>query len=176
MNNISCKPLVVVALCLSACLGLGWQPGQASEGRAGTRDKYAFHLSAMVTDAELDKPALTQDRPLVLFVWAPDCPACLRHLPYAQALYKNLDLEKVNFMSLAISDSQDEVKEVMDDKGLEFPVLWSGSGTIGDGFEYDGWPTTYVFKQGGRLQEMVESTGSAYMKDVESAVAAALKN
>lgn len=175
MKYVLLKSLLALALCLGAVAQPGGRAALASETHSSTRDKYAFHLSAMVTNAELDKPALTLDRPLVLFVWAPDCPACLRHLPYAQALFKNLDLEKVNFMSLAISDSQDDVKEVMDDKGLDFPVLWSGSGTIGDGFEYDGWPTTYIFKQGGKLQEMVESTGSAYMKDVEDAVAAALK-
>lgn len=176
MNYASIKSLLAIAVCLGALLGWARQPAVASESQATARDKYAFHLNAMVTDAEMDKPSLTLDRPLVLFVWAPDCPACLRHLPYAQALFKQLDLEQVNFMSLAVSDSKQEVTDVMAEKGLDFPVLWSGSGTIGAGFDYDGWPTTYVFKQGGKLQEMIESTGTAYMTDVQDAVAAALKN
>lgn len=172
--------IIALALCLAVTVGLHRPTAEASANRTSVsrpsaHDKYAFHLNAMVTDAELDKPSLTADRPLVLLVWAPDCPACLRHLPYAQALYRKLDLEQVNFVSLAISNDQEDVQTVMDEKGLDFPVMWSGSGKIGDGFEYDGWPTTYVFCQGGKLERMIESSGSAYITDVQDAIDDALK-
>ena len=65
---------------------------------------------------------------------------------------------------------------MVEDKELPFSVLWNKSGSYGDGFEYDGYPTTYIFRQGGKLQEIVESDGSAYIADVLAAVESAGEN
>jgi thiol-disulfide isomerase/thioredoxin len=164
----------IIVLCLGLLAGAQSRGDSSSRARAA-RDKYAFNLAPVDGGDKVEKSALFQDKPLVLFVWAPDCPACLRHMPYAEAIYGKLNLEQVNFMSLAMSDSERDVRDVIKDKHLTFPTLWSGSGSVGDGFDYDGWPTTYVFRKGGKLQEMVESTGTQYFDDVETAVASALK-
>ncbi len=149
------------------------QQGNTTSRSSSTNDKYAFELTEIGSETALDKVGLTSDKPLVLFVWAPDCPACMRHMPFAVALYRKLDLEHENFTSIAMSDDVRDVESVIEDKHLNFPVLCSDSGDVGEGFEYDGWPTTYVFRKGGKLESMIESSGTQYIDEVLDAIAAA---
>lgn len=178
--------LPVIAICIALAAGLclatsasrtdifGREQTPSSTSRSTSHnDKYAFDLTELGSDAKVDKAALTEDKPLVLFVWAPDCPACLRHMPYAVALYRKLDLEQENFTSIAMSDDERDVTSVIEEKHLNFPVLSSESGSIGNGFEYDGWPTTYVFRKGGKLEGMIESSGNDYIDDVLDALRSA---
>lgn len=174
--------LTILTCCALLLLGVGLAPAAAetiSRGATSQRtshDKYSFELKQLGGgDEKLSKVELTADLPLVLVVWAPDCPYCLRDMPYILSAYKKLDKEKANFMTIAFSEDKDEIQELIDDKDLTFPVLWNKTGSYGDGFENDGYPTTYVFRQGGKLQEMVESDGPAYVADVLAAVDAARK-
>jgi thiol-disulfide isomerase/thioredoxin len=163
-------------ICLLLCLATtGWATAARAAHERPNRDKYAFDLVDVVTDIEMSKAKMTEDQPLVLFVWAPDCPACIRHMPYASALYVKLDQYAASFVSICITQEKADALAFVDEKGLEFPVLWSGSGTYGNGFEYDGWPATYVFRQGGKLEGMVDKSGPDYITEVLEMVDAAKK-
>jgi thiol-disulfide isomerase/thioredoxin len=181
MRLYSIAIMFVLALGLALMAGadrtdvFGRKQPDTSSRSSSTKDKYAFDLTELGSDQTMNKPAMTADKPLVLFVWAPDCPACMRHMPYAVALYKKLDLENENFTSIAMSGDESDVASVVEDKHLNFPVLLSDSGHVGAGFELDGWPTTYVFRKGGQLESMIESTGAEYFTEVLDAVAAAQK-
>ena len=161
-------------ICLLLCLAAtGWGGAARAAHERSKNDKYAFDLVEVVTDIEMSKAKLTEDRPLVLFVWASDCPACIRHMPYAAALCGKLDKGAATFSSICFTKEKADALAFVDDKNLKFPVLWSGSGSFGDGFEYDGWPTTYVFRRGGKLEGIVDKSGPDYITEVLDMVDAA---
>ena len=59
---------------------------------------YDFSLTELTTEEELDLELLTDGKPLIVHVWAIDCPHCKLHMPYVAALYKKLDFDEVNFI------------------------------------------------------------------------------
>ena len=138
----------------------------SSPAGAVTDADYSFDLSDLFSSATASLASLTDGKPAVVFVWAVDCSHCLRHMPYASALYKKLDHDKVNFVSISMGDQQAHAKQYAQSKALPFPVLDGTSGKISPCYEEEGWPTTYVFSAGGELKRMTEDTGSAYIDEV----------
>ena len=150
--------------CVLLCGLAALLPNRPAVARAET--DYSFDLTDLFSDATASLDGLTDGRPAVVYVWAVDCSHCLRHMPYASALYKKLDHDKVNFVSISMGDQQAHAKQYAQSKALPFPVLDGTSGKISPCYEEEGWPTTYVFSAGGELKRMTEDTGSAYIDEV----------
>ena len=111
--------------------------------------------------------------PSSIAVWGPDCPHCRVQMPYAAALYDRLDLAEVNYVTLSVSGTEDEISEYLDEHDLTFPVLWGESGEYGDGYEQEGWPTTFVFAPGGELTGWCDICGPAYLTEMMDLIAEA---
>ena len=126
-------------------------------------DSYDFELTELTSGDELTFADLTYNLPLVVHVWGPDCPHCRVHMPYAVALYEKLDLSEVNYLTLSITGNEDEIADYLEERELELPVLWGESGDYGEGYEEEGWPTTYVFAPGGELVGWCDILGPAYV-------------
>jgi thiol-disulfide isomerase/thioredoxin len=137
--------------------------GNAAPERLG---EYEFSLREMNTDQELSSELLTDGKPLILHIWAPDCPHCKRHMPYVAALYKKLDHKSVNFVSCSMSDDLKDTREFMTDKKLNFPVMLEASGRVGEAFYEQGWPTTFVLAPGGEFVGWCDTNGPAYLTEV----------
>lgn len=133
-------------------------------------DDYDFELTEMYSDEVLTLADLTNGMPLVVHVWGPDCPHCRVHMPYAMALYDKLDLDKVNYMLLSVTGSTDEVREFLEERELDLPVLIGDSGEYGDGYLEEGWPTTYVFAPGGELVGWCDILGPAYITTMQDLI------
>lgn len=153
----------IAVLTVCVCLALSHGTALADTKKLG---RYEFILKEIATDQELDNEVLTNGKPLVIHIWAPDCPHCKRHMPYVAALYKKIDVEVVNFVSCSMSNSKSETEKFIHDKKLEFPVLLESSGKIGDGFSEEGWPTTFVFAPGGEFVGWCDTNGPAYLTEV----------
>lgn len=150
---------------LSLCICLATVVALAASASAET-PKYFFKLKEINSGQQFTMDELDSERPLVVFVWAADCPHCQRHMPYVVALYKKIDLEKVNFVSISMDESKKEAQDYVAEKELEFPVLNAWEGTFGAGFSDEGWPTTFVFHKGGELAGIVETSGPSYITEV----------
>lgn len=148
----------------AAMLGGGASAGEPS---------YDFSLTELAGGEALTLAALTDGRPLVVHVWGPDCPHCRVQMPYAAALYDRLDLDEVNYATLSISGTEDEIGEYLDEHELTFPVLWGESGEYGGGYEEQGWPTTFVFAPGGEMIGWCDICGPAYLTEMLDLVAEA---
>jgi thiol-disulfide isomerase/thioredoxin len=133
---------------------------------ASSTGYYDFKLEELNTDVTMERDALVKEKPLVIFVWSAECPHCKRQMPYVSALYKKLDIEEVNFVSVAIDKNRSAIKEYVDEKDLSFPVLTADSGEISDFYTEKGWPTTYVFAPGGKYVGLCETTGTKYIGEV----------
>jgi thiol-disulfide isomerase/thioredoxin len=159
LNALWLCPVGVALLCVAA-LGL------TRAAAAGAEENYDFDLSDLFSSATASLDGLTDGKPAVVYVWEVDCSHCLRHMPYASALYKKLDPKKVNFVSISMGDQQEHAKQYAESKALPFPVLDGTSGKISAVYEEEGWPTTYVFSPGGKLKRKTVNTGSAYIDEV----------
>jgi len=135
-------------------------------GARAETPKYFFKLEEINSGQQFTMDELDADLPLIVFVWAADCPHCQRHMPYAVALYKKLDLERVNFVSIAMDEDKKETQDYIAEKELEFPVLNAWDGTFGAGFSAEGWPTTFVFATGGKFLGICDTTGPSYITEV----------
>jgi len=138
----------------------------AYAGSSGNSDGYGFQLIDVTSSEKFDQSSLTSDRPLVVLVFSPNCPHCQRHMPYFAGYYNKADHNAVNIVSIAVDCTRDEAVQYVKSKGLEFPVLWSKSGSAGDAFYKQGWPTTFVFAKGGSYSGMCDSTGPGYINDM----------
>lgn len=165
---------------------LGWLSGQLaplaavllaaamlSGAALASEPSYDFSLTELTSGEVLTLAALTDDRPLVVHVWGPDCPHCRVQMPYAAALYDRIDLDEINYVTLSITGSEDEIGEYLDEHELTFPVLWGESGEYGGGFEEEGWPTTFVFASGGEMIGWSDICGPAYLTEMLDLIAEA---
>jgi thiol-disulfide isomerase/thioredoxin len=146
----------------------------AAAPAAAAQPRYDFKLEELTTGDTLSMALLVEDKPLVVHVWAPDCPHCQRHMPYLVAFYKKLDLDTVNFVTCSMSDSRKDAEEYIDSKRLAFPVMYCEGGKISDSFSSNGWPTTFVFAPGGKYVGMCDTQSSSYVSEMLDLVDKAL--
>jgi thiol-disulfide isomerase/thioredoxin len=152
----------VAVACLLFCAGPSW-----------AEQPYGFSLTELTTEEELDLELLTDGKPLIVHIWAIDCPHCKLHMPYVAALYNKLDFDEVNFITLAMTGDPEDTKDYLQEKSLEFAVLWAPSGDYDKRFEKHGWPTTFVFAPGGSYIGWCDTNGPAYITEVLELVAQA---
>jgi thiol-disulfide isomerase/thioredoxin len=159
--------LAVIVTAGLLALGLG---ALALRPAAAAEDDYSLDLVELQSGEEVTFEDLCQTRPLVIHVWAPDCPHCRVHMPYVAALYEKLDLSTVNFLTLSVTGDEEEIEDYLEERELDFPVLWGASGDYGEAWEELGWPTTYVFASGGEYVGWCDILGPAYVSDMQELV------
>lgn len=127
------------------------------------QDEYNFSLQEISTGQTLDKELLTDSKPLIVHLWSANCPHCRRHMPYVASLYNKLDLGAVNFVTICVDSSEQEANDYISKWGLQFPVLLRGTGSLGDAYYKEGWPTTYIFSASGDLIGISDDPGPSYL-------------
>jgi len=142
----------------------------APPAHADDDQDFSFKLTELRSGEVLTFEDVSALKPLVVHVWAPDCPHCKVHMPYVASLYETLDLSEVNFITLAVTGTDYQIEDYLDERDLDFPVLWGGSGDYGDTWEDLGWPTTYVFAPGGIYIGWCDILGPAYVTEVQDLI------
>lgn len=131
---------------------------------------YSFELRELFSDEDVSFADLVKDKPLVVHVWAPDCPHCLRQMPYAAALYRKLDLAAVSYVTLSITGDKPDILAYLEETELTFPTLWGEDGEPGAGYFEAGWPMTYVFAPGGAYYGQCDILGPAYLTEMRDLI------
>jgi thiol-disulfide isomerase/thioredoxin len=161
------KALAALLLCAVVLLPPGLAPASAASAR------YDFRCEELSTGETLSMAQL-QDKPLIVHIWAPECPHCQRHMPYLVAFYRKLDVDKVNFVTCAMDASAREAERYVNAKRLTFPVLLESGGKVSESFSSKGWPTTFVFAPGGKLIGTCDTQSSSYVSEMLDLVDKAL--
>jgi hypothetical protein len=92
------------------------------------------------------------DRPLVLSFWfstPAECPATQDPVDEAAARYRG----RVNFLSLAVRGEQDELRQIVEDRGWTLPVGWDRDGAVSNLYRVGVCPTVAFVLPGGLLRE-----------------------
>lgn len=130
------------------------------------QDDYFFECEELHSGETVSLDDLADELPLIVHVWGPDCPHCRAHMPYTAALYGKLDLESVRFVALSITGDKDEIMEYVEERELEFPILYGEGGEFSELFEEEGWPTTFVFAPGGGFAGWCDTQGPSYITEM----------
>ena len=90
---------------------------------------------------------------LVVSFWASWCEPCRMELPELSAFYEKYHSADSKFEVVAISTDQDrfQAEKYVKEAKLPFPVVWDGSGTIGDKFGVESIPVLYVIDENGKV-------------------------
>ncbi|MEZ5337903.1 MAG: TlpA disulfide reductase family protein [bacterium] len=168
--NWYCKLIILSGMLLVA------SAAQAQSNRRTTEKDYSFKAREIVSGKMMELSELTADKPLVLHVWAPDCPHCQRHMPYLASLYKKLDLEKVNFLTYSVTGQIHDAKSFLEKRNLDFPTICLSNGSFSKDLKDGGWPNTMVIGLDGKLVGSCDINGPTYVETMEKLVEKALED
>ncbi len=88
------------------------------------------------------------DKPLVLNFWATWCGPCKSEMPGFNRLYDKYK-DKVNFVMLNVSDSEQTVSDFLDENSFGFPVYFDKTQIASYTYGASSIPLTFVMYKGG---------------------------
>jgi len=90
------------------------------------------------------------DKPLVLNFWATWCGPCKSEMPGFDRLYDKYK-DKVNFVMLNVSDSEETVADFIKENGFGFPVYFDKTQIASYTYGASSIPLTFVMYKGGEV-------------------------
>ena len=90
------------------------------------------------------------DKPLVLNFWATWCGPCKSEMPGFDRLYDKYK-DKVNFVMLNVSDSEETVEAFIKENGFGFPVYFDKTQIASYTYGASSIPLTFVMYKGGEV-------------------------
>ena len=90
------------------------------------------------------------DKPLVLNFWATWCGPCKSEMPGFDRLYDKYK-DRVNFVMLNVSDSEEDVADFLEENGYGFPVYFDKTQIASYTYGASSIPLTFVMYKGGEI-------------------------
>jgi peroxiredoxin len=90
----------------------------------------------------------SQDKPTVLYIFAPDCDACQRNLSNIKALS---DASRVNFRFVGLSLTPDKLAEYIRQNNITFPIYTELPFFTTSTYKLGGTPQTIIVSKEGRV-------------------------
>ena len=115
-------------------------------------DKRRQDANFTLTDLHGKSWTLQELRGEVVLVnfWATWCPPCQKEMPDLEALYKEFRHQR--FVILAISDEEaGKVRPFIAERKITYPILLDPGHKVGDLFEVEGIPKSFVYNREGKL-------------------------
>jgi thiol-disulfide isomerase/thioredoxin len=123
-------------------------------------DSLAGSLPPDFTGSPLDAEAPFQlsenwGKVIAIDFWATWCGPCMAVMPQLKALHeKYKDRDDVVFITVSLDQDEEQLRTTLKEKGLEFPVIFSGKGwndEIARAFGVTGIPSSFVIGRDGRF-------------------------
>jgi thiol-disulfide isomerase/thioredoxin len=127
--------------------------GKGEVIRAADR-KAAPQVDGMVLDGGAWDLGAQRGKVVVLNFWGPWCPPCRVETPDFDAAYKATKADGVEFVGVAVRDSQDNVRAFYQDHKISYPTLFDRPGKTIQRFRdlrVNGFPFTIVIDKQGRV-------------------------
>lgn len=132
--------VILLALASSAC------------GRSGNPD--AVPMLPEIDPAEMQQLLSSSERPVLVNVWASWCIPCRSEAPLLRRAHQEFG-DRVTFIGVDISDSQDNARAFLDEFRLTgFDHYFDQSGAVPAALGGNGVPLTFFYAPGGELVEL----------------------
>ena len=165
----------ITRLIVCAGLSLLLVSAASAQSRRSSEKDYSFKAREIESGKMLEMTELVEDKPLILHVWAPDCPHCQRHMPYLSSFYKKLDLEEVNFVTYSVTGKTSDASSFLKKRNLEFPTICLSNGSFSKDLKDGGWPNTLVIGLEGKLIGSCDINGPSYVETMQKLVEKAVE-
>ena len=101
-----------------------------------------------------------EGQPVVLCFFKTDCPACIREVPYLNAIYQEYkNTHGLLVVGIAIGEPQDEVQNYIDTYGVEYPVLLDSQEEAADSYGIRSVPHLFFIDREGYTLKIEDYTG-----------------
>lgn len=114
-------------------------------------------------DIKGNKVSLSDFSGKVVFVnfWASWCPPCKSEMPHMQRVYKELQGDDFDMLTVNLTKAERNGKEgahkFIEEKGYTFPVVFDEEGEVSDKFSITGIPTTYIINKEGIIISVIKA-------------------
>jgi cytochrome c biogenesis protein CcmG/thiol:disulfide interchange protein DsbE len=90
---------------------------------------------------------------VLLNFWRTDCASCLIEMPDLQKVYHAQQAARKDFVVLGIEQADDSsAGQLLQSKGITYPILVDGGLTVGDLYHVSGIPTSFVLDRQGLIR------------------------
>jgi thiol-disulfide isomerase/thioredoxin len=90
-------------------------------------------------------------KPLVFNFWAPWCPPCRAEAPELVKVYENYKTKGVQFLAVAIRDSDENIVQFVKDNNFTLPVGIDTDAEFAGKYGVSGIPTTFFIDGSGKI-------------------------
>jgi len=105
----------------------------------------------LLDGGQFDFSQVKGEKVIILDFWATWCGPCTVAIPVAQNMAKTYG-DQVAFYTVNVNEEPDLVREAMQQRGWEFPVVMDQAGEIAKLYNVDGFPASMVIGKDGRIQ------------------------
>jgi peroxiredoxin len=111
----------------------------------------------ILTDIQGQKWQLSDLRGKLVFInfWATWCPPCQEELPSMEALYRSMDKDRFQMLTILSNDNPDLARTLADRIGLTFPILSDPDSKEAARYGITGVPETFIIDSQGILREKI---------------------
>jgi peroxiredoxin len=93
--------------------------------------------------------------PVVLLnFWATWCPPCRAEMPAIQDVYDGYQDQGFTVLAVDVGEGDAQVASFADERGLTFPILMDGDGTVSRRYQVRAMPSTFFIDQDGIIREV----------------------
>ena len=92
-----------------------------------------------------------EGRPIVLFFWEINCPACEDQMPGVKAVARSYLPDGLVVLAINVSDSQADVLAYQEENGIDFPILLDSDQAIMLNYQVSSLPTTFFIDRDRRI-------------------------
>ena len=91
-------------------------------------------------------------RPIMLTFWRINCSACQFQMPFTEELFNKWSADSLIVLTINVGDRATDVKDYMDSRNVNYPVLLDSQGQVAGSYGLVGVPTTFFIDGDGLLQ------------------------
>ena len=144
-------PVLALVLATPGCTG---KPERAPDAEPVAGFPVAPELTGKTVTGETISLADLRGRVVLLNAWATWCEPCKKELPELARLHQSREQDGLTVLGVSVDKVRllPEVRRLMKDNGVTYPVIFDPDGQVVGAFQIRGYPTSFIIGRDGTLR------------------------